>query len=780
MTQPSIQHREDRQRWRVRIRGQVQGVGFRPFVFRLALDHGLSGFVRNDGDGVEAQTQGDRAAFNRFCAQLRQNAPPLARIDSIDITELTIDTTASGFRIEPSRQGNVHTGITPDSAVCSACLDELFDPLDRRYRYPFINCTHCGPRYTITSRLPYDRSHTSMARFTLCAECAEEYDDPGDRRFHAQPNACAECGPRITLCAENGDPMDCADPIAAALARLRAGQIIAIKSLGGFHITCDARNAKSITRLRANKQREGKPLAVMGANRASFDQVAALDDAAAELLATQERPIVLVAKRRGCDELMPGVAPEVPCIGIMLPYTPLHYLLFHEAAGRPTGTTWLAARQPLLLVMTSANPNGEPLAKDNEEAIERLHGIVDGFLLHDREIVVRCDDSVIRADGAQPIVVRRARGFTPQAIPLAGTGPNVLACGPWYKNTVCLTRGNEAFLSQHIGDLDNRAACNMLRETVAHLLAVLDLRPQVVAHDLHPDFFSTTFAARFAQQHGLPTVAVQHHHAHAAAVMAEHGITRPVLALTLDGVGLGDDGTLWGGELLIVDGPRCERIGHFRPLPLPGGDRAAREPWRMAAAALYALGRDEEIARRFRKQSGADTLTEMLRRNVNCPATSSAGRLFDAAAGLLGLYPVTQFEAQAAMHLEQLALQHGAEPPWPEGFRIDHDSGKSVLDFLPLLERLRDESEAARGAAVFHATLIFAMTDWVVAAAQTRAANDVVLAGGCFLNRLLADGVSAALRQHGLGVYQAARVPPNDGGISLGQAWVARQVMGVR
>ncbi len=775
MTQPSIQHEGDRQRWRVRIRGQVQGVGFRPFVYRLALEHGLSGFVHNDGDGVEAQAQGERRAFDRFCAQLRQNAPPLARIDGIDITELTIDTSARGFRIEPSRHDKVHTGITPDSAVCSACLDELFDPLDRRYRYPFINCTHCGPRYTITSRLPYDRSHTSMSRFTLCAACAEEYDDPRDRRFHAQPNACAECGPRLTLCDADGTPIASNDPIADALARLQAGQLIAIKSLGGFHIACDARNAKSVARLRANKQREGKPFAVMGANRASFDQVAALDDAAAELLASQERPIVLAAKRPACDELMPGVAPDVPCIGVMLPYTPLHYLLFHEAAGRPDGADWLKERQPLLLVMTSANPNGEPLAKDNKEAIERLHGIVDSFLLNDREIVVRCDDSVIRADGAQPIVVRRARGFTPQAIPLAGTGPDVLACGPWYKNTVCVTRDNEAFLSQHIGDLDHRAACNLLSETVAHLVAVLDLQPHVVAHDLHPDFFSTTFAERFAQQHGLPTVAVQHHHAHAAAVMAEHGITRPVLALTLDGIGLGNDGSLWGGELLIVDGSRCERVGHFRPLPLPGGDRAAREPWRMAAAALYALGRDEEIARRFPKQSGADTLTDMLRRNVNCPATSSAGRLFDAAAGLLGLYPVTHFEGQAAMHFEQLALQHGAAPAWPEGFCINRGNGKLILDFLPLLERLTGESDVARGAAVFHSTLVHALASWVLDAAQARQLPDVVLAGGCFLNRLLADGLRTALCEHGLRVYQAQRVPPNDGGISLGQAWVARQ-----
>lgn len=777
MTPSTARQIEGQQRWRVRIRGQVQGVGFRPFVYRLALQHGLHGFVHNDGGGVEAQIQGDSAALAAFCNRLRRGAPPLARIEEIDIAILAVDEHTKGFRIEPSRRGGIPTGITPDSTVCNDCLAELFDPANRRYRHPFINCTHCGPRYTITSRLPYDRPHTSMARFPLCAACAGEYGNPADRRFHAQPNACAECGPRLTLCDASGNPVVSADPIADGLARLQAGQILAIKGLGGFHIACDARNAKIVARLRDNKQRDGKPLAVMAANLASIKQITVLGDEAAKLLATRERPIVLTEKRLACDGLLPGVAADVPCIGVMLPYTPLQHLLFHEAAGQPAGLSWLTEPQPLLLVMTSANPNGEPLATDNDEAIRRLHGMVDGFLLHDRDIVVGCDDSVIRADGCRPTFIRRARGFTPQAIPLTGTGRDVLACGPSYKNTICVTRDNEAFLSQHIGDLDNRAACNMFSETVTHLLSVLNLQPQVVAHDLHPDFFSTTFAASFAEQHGLPTLAVQHHHAHAAAVMAEHGITQPVLAVTLDGVGLGDDGSLWGGELLYVDGPRCERIGHLRQLPLPGGDRAAREPWRMAAAALHLLDRDGEIVDRFPQQPGADTIVEMLRRKVNCPATSSAGRWFDAAAGLLGVHPVARFEAQAAMHLEQLALQHGSTAAWQRGFRINRDNGKLILDLLPLLERLTEEGNAAYGAALFHATLIRAITDWVAQAVQARELIDVVLAGGCFLNRVLADGLNAALGAQGVRVHQAQRLPPNDGGVSLGQAWVARQLL---
>jgi hydrogenase maturation protein HypF len=762
----------------VRVGGQVQGVGFRPFVYRLARELDLAGWVRNDARGVEIEIQGESAGIERFLARLAAEAPPLARIDAVE-TAARPPQPDSAFLIETTvASGKAATGITPDTAVCPACLAELFDPHDRRYRYAFINCTHCGPRYTITRELPYDRARTSMAPFAMCAPCAEEYRNPANRRFHAQPDACPACGPRLAGLDGAGRTVEVADPIAEALRRIRAGEIVALKGLGGFHLACDAANAAAVARLRLRKDRDEKPFAIMVAGVASVAALAEIDDAERALLVAPERPIVLLRKRPGCDAALPGVAPGLAQLGVMLPYTPLQYLLFHEAAGRPAGVAWLDAPQPLALVMTSANPGGEPLVIDNAEALARLAGIADAFVVHDREIVVRCDDSVAANRAGRPAFIRRARGYTPQAIRLAQPGPAVLACGGFLKNTVCATRGDEAFVSQHIGDLDNRATCVALEETAAHLLAVLEIAPEAVACDLHPDFHSTRFAAALARERGVPLFQVQHHHAHVAAVAAEHRLEGPLLGLALDGVGLGTDGGIWGGELLEADGARFERIAHLAPLRLPGGDRAAREPWRMAASALYALGRGEEIKARYAHLRGR-AVHALLEAGVHSPATSSAGRLFDAAAGLLGVRTTSAYEGQAAMLLQGLAESHGAVAPMHAGFVVGADGS---LSLLPLLARLADmhgnERDAGYGAALFHATLAAALAQWVLDHARRRGLARVALGGGCFLNRVLAGGVRAALEAGGLTVFETERAPPNDGGLSLGQALVARSISG--
>ncbi|MEI8256868.1 MAG: carbamoyltransferase HypF, partial [Deltaproteobacteria bacterium] len=604
--------------------------------------------------------------------------------------------------------------------------------------------------------------------FALCEGCQREYAQPEDRRFHAEANCCGDCGPRLTLRDAAWETVP-GDPIAAALRLLRAGQIVAIKGLGGFHLACDARNAAAVATLRERKQREEKPFVVMVASVPSVGALAAPLAEEHALLSSPARPAILLRKHPACDAALPGVAPGLASLGVMLPCTPVQHLLFHEAAGRPEGLAWLDAPHELALVMTSANPGGEPLVIDDEEARARLAGIAACFLVHDREIVARCDDSVARVAPGGLQFVRRARGYTPQAIKLPRSGPSVLAVGGWYKNTVCVTRGDEAFVSQHIGDLDSAAARGFFEETVGHLLALLDAEPEIVAHDLHPDFHSTRFAASFAHEHGIPALGVQHHHAHIASVLAEHGVLEPVIALALDGVGLGTDGRAWGGELLRVGPAGCERIGHLASLALPGGDRAAREPWRMAAAALHRLGRGDEIAERFAAMPAAPTVALMLARGLNSPMTSSLGRVFDAAAGLLGVRHVMAFEGQAAMLLEGLAEAHGETTAIANGWRIEG----GVLDLLGLFSALADEREPARGAALFHATLVAALADWALAV--TPAGGTIVGAGGCLLNQILARGLRARLASENRRFLEARVLPPNDGGLALGQAWIAIQ-----
>jgi hydrogenase maturation protein HypF len=759
---------------RIRVTGVVQGVGYRPFVWRLAREHDLAGWVRNDGAGVDLEVEGPVGQVDAFLAALKTQAPPLAQVDGVQASGAKPQG-RSGFAILESAAGRASTAIGHDTAVCRDCMAELFDPAGRRWRHAFITCTHCGPRYTATRGLPYDRERTSLAPFPLCSECAMEYADPADRRFHAETTCCPKCGPRLTLLNANGIEL-AGDPIAETLSLLRQGRIVAVKGLGGFHLACDARNGNAVAELRRRKQREEKPFAVMVANVMAAAGVAVVGDGERALLESAERPIVLLPKAAGVAAALPGVAPGLAWLGVVLPYTPLQWLLFHEAAGRPTGTDWLGELQDLCLVMTSANPNGEPLVIGNDEARQRLDGIADAYLLHDREIVVRCDDSVLRLAGEAPQFIRRARGFTPRAIKLPTSGPSVLALGGWYKNTICVTRGFDAFVSQHVGDLDNAAGCGFLEETVEHLLGILEVEPQVVACDLHPDFHSSRFAAAFAAERGLPLVPVQHHHAHGAAVLAEHGHCGPALVLALDGVGLGKDGAAWGGELLFVEGGRFERLGSLSPLGLPGGDRAAREPWRMAAAALHALDRGDEIAVRFADEPAAETVATMLAKGVNCPLTSSAGRLFDAAAGLLGVRRVMAFEGQAAVLLEGLGAAHGPGEPLANAWSVAGDGG---LDLRSLLGYLADTTGTAGvgvAAARFHATLAAALVDWVESAAARTGVKVVAGGGGCFLNALLSGALRAALPRRGVNFLEARQLPPNDGGLSLGQAWVALQM----
>lgn len=756
-----------------RVRGLVQGVGFRPVVWRIARELGLSGWVRNDGAGVCIAVAGVQLA--EFAARLRSEVPRLARIDAIDEEPCTV--AGEGFSIVESMGGDVKTAIGPDAAICPACLADICNPASRRWRYAFTTCTHCGPRYTLSQRIPYDRAQTSLSGFPLCEPCHAEYVDPQDRRFHAETTCCPDCGPQLRLLDTGGQPV-AGDPIAETLGLLRAGKIVAIKGLGGFHLACDARNPVAVAELRERKQREAKPLAVMGLNPASLHSVAVAGDDERTLLRSLAAPIVLCPK--GVEEL-PGVAPGLAWLGAMLPATPLHVLLWHEAAGRPVGTAWLDEVNELLLVMTSANPHGEPLVIGNDEALARLAGhdepIADAFLLHDREIVTRCDDSVVRATPQGPVFIRRARGYVPVPIPLAEEGATVLALGGYLKNTICVMKGREAFLSQHVGGLDNVAAIAFQEETVAHLLDILDVRPDIVAHDLHPDFPSTHLALRLAAEFKVPALAVGHHHAHIAAICAEHGGKQAVLGLAIDGVGLGPDGAAWGGELLRVDGASCTRFGHLQALAMPGGERAAKEPWRMAVSALHGAGLAYRVGgwiNQYYPGRDPGPLLTMLDRKLRCPPTTSLGRWFDAAAGLLGIRDLMQFEGQAAMELEGLAARHAPVDPLPGGYVL-RDNGR-VLDLSPLLLALMGcKNDAAYGAALFHATLAAGLSAWLVAALERPAGASVAVSGGCAMNAVLMAALRGHLQALGVGLLEARRAPPNDGGLALGQAWVARR-----
>lgn len=733
------------QRLKIQISGTVQGVGFRPFVYRLAQRYGLTGWVINSGHGVTLEVQGEQ--IDPFIRALQQERPPQAQIATLQSEAIPLKT-ESGFTILSSSRGAITTAIPVDSALCAACLQELFDLTSRYYRYPFIGCSHCGPRYTLIHRLPYDRVNSSMSHFALCSMCQAEYDDPNNRRFHAQAIACPACGPQLSMAADE------------IVRRLHAGEIIALKGVGGFHLLCDAHNEAAVKKLRQRKQRAERPLAIMVANLASAHALVECDAVSAALLTSAARPIVLLRKKTGVS-VATEIAPQLPWLGLLIAYTPLHYLLFHAAAGEPSDSAWLTKPQRLTLVITSANGRGEPLLIDNRAARERLVTLADTIVDHDCTIVSRCDDSVMRVINQRPTFIRRARGFAPQAIKLAHAIPSTLAVGGHLKNSLCITRGDEAFLSQHIGDMESRATLRSFEEICDHLLSLLQVTPQRVAHDLHPDFVTT----HFAQGLSLPCYAIQHHHAHLAAVAAEQQITHPAIGLALDGYGLGSDHGAWGGELLLIHGAQCQRLGHLAPLKILGGELAVREPWRLAAAFLQEIGRGDEIMRRFGSQPAAPQLAQLLASGVPLATTSSGGRLFDTAAALLGVRLTSSFEGQAPLLLEGLVTQPTV---MTDGWFIT----EGQLDLTPLLTRLLNCDPIA-GANLFHGTLIAALCDWLLHALERHNSERVLLSGGCFLNAILAEGIVTQMRAWGITPHLPSQAPPNDGGLSLGQAWVA-------
>jgi hydrogenase maturation protein HypF len=749
------------ERVRVRVRGLVQGVGFRPHVWRLARDLGLSGFALNDSDGVLIEVEGRQTDL--FLRRLASAPPPLARIDALEREAIAPLGGDEAFQIRASADlGRQRTGVPADVAPCPACLADLFDKGGRRWRHAFVSCTDCGPRYTITRALPYDRPQTSMAAFPMCPDCAAEYADPADRRFHAEPIACNRCGPRLGV------------PVEAALATLRAGGIVALKGVGGFQLLCDADDPAAVARLRARKSRGGKPFAIMVANLASARALVALSPLEARALTDPGRPIVLARARTraGPPE---AVAPGLDMLGVMLPASPLHHLLFHAAAGAPEGVEWLDPPQALRLVCTSANPRGEPLVIEGAEAARRLAGVADLVVDHDRAIVARADDPVMRLVAGDMRVLRRGRGMAPTPIALPavakGRAPVILALGGHLKAAICVTREREAVLSAHVGDLDDPATIAFHEETARRLLSILDATPDAIACDMHPDFASTALAHTLGRDRGVPVFGVQHHHAHAASVLAEHGHEGPALALTLDGHGLGTDGEAWGGEALRLEGADFTRLGGLSPLAPVGGDKAARAPWRMAAAALHHLGRGHEIADRFKDEPHAGAVARLLAAGGG-RGTSACGRLFDAAAGLLGFRGEQGFEAEAAQKLETLARRHGAWTGRSDAFAFDADGR---LDLGPCLSRLADGMAREAGAAFFHAVLAAGLVEVCARAARATGLATIAVSGGCMANGVLGDALRQGLKKAGLLMLANRAAPPGDGGLALGQAWIARR-----
>jgi hydrogenase maturation protein HypF len=736
-------------RIRIRVRGAVQGVGFRPFVYSLAERHTLSGFVLNDAQGVLAEIEG--AEIDACVAALQRAPPPLARIDAVEITPLPL-TGEPGFAIRESAAriaGAARTvGLTQapaDAVTCAACLADIFDPASRFYLYPFTTCTDCGPRFSMSNRMPYDRANTSMAALAPCQACQADYVNPARRRFHAQAIACPACGPRLS----HGTGQ-----IAAVLLD---GGIVALKGLGGFHLLCDATNEVAVQALRLRKARPRKPLAVMieTAQTASIISVPVAGELA--LLNHRTGPIVMVAKRPG---LAPSVAPGLSRIGLMLPTAPVHHLLFRalrlEAAKRGHDSCL-----PLALVATSANQQGDPVILDDDAA---HHTLADLVVTHDRAIVTRTDDSVLSVIDEKPFFIRRARGFVPDPIDLGVDGPNVLGVGGQLKATLCITRGREAFVSQHVGDLGSAATLRFYHDTAQRMLSLLGAVPALTVCDLHPDYAST----RFAEAGTTPILRVQHHAAHLASVAVEHHLIGPVLGLALDGHGLGTDGGAWGGELIALDGSRWRRLGHLTPMPMPGGDRAARQPWRMGVGILCMLGRGTEVAARFPGIAGAASLAALLAAGNAMPHTTSMGRLFDAAAALLGICTHQTYEGQAAMELEALVVTPSI---LPHGYAIR----ANILDFTPLLRALLAPAcTPQRGASLFHGTLIAGLAAWIAQNAAKSPHGAVVLGGGCFANRILSEGLTAALRARHLMPYLPRALPANDGGLCLGQAAMGR------
>jgi hydrogenase maturation protein HypF len=764
----------------IRVTGIVQGVGFRPTVWRLANECGITGTIRNDAAGVLIHAWGSRESLEELVRRIRAERPPLSQID--EIVRAALDAAAEapeGFRIVTSQEGEARTGVAADATTCPACLAEVCDPGDRRYRYPFTNCTHCGPRLSIVSAIPYDRANTSMASFVMCPRCQAEYDDPADRRFHAQPNACAACGPQVWLEDASGErvtPDEVGDEVDTAARLIREGNIVAIKGIGGFHLACDAGNEQAVDELRRRKVRYHKALALMARDLDMVRRHAEVSEKEAALLGDSAAPIVVL--NAAGESLAAAIAPGQHTLGFMLPYTPLHHLLMQNMT-RP-------------MVLTSGNRSDEPQSIDNGDAQQRLARIADYYLLHDRDIVNRLDDSVLRVADGRPRFLRRARGYAPRPIPMpeafAESG-HILAMGGELKNTFCLLKEGRAILSQHIGDLQDAVTFRDYRHNLDLYQRLFDHRAVCIAVDAHPQYLSSRLGRERAQAEGLELVEVQHHHAHIAACLAEHGVpldSRPVLGVVLDGLGYGDDGTFWGGEFLLADYAGFQRLARFQPVPMPGGNQAMREPWRNIWAHLYHAFGWQRVRDRyadldivaFLESRPLEGLQTMAERGLNSPLASSCGRLFDAVAAAIGVCRERiSHEGQAAIELESLAageMRRQAGRGYPH---VMSEEGIRTLTWHrlweALMEDVRQGVSAATIAARFHQGLVQAVAETAVATCRESGADTVVLNGGVFQNRLLLEGVAASLREAGLKVLMPEKCPANDGGLALGQAAVA-------
>ncbi len=753
---------------KVTVRGVVQGVGFRPFVYRLAHKHGLTGWVRNTSESVEIEAEGEEWRLCAFVEELRSKVPPMASIETLEVS-LSEPQGYTAFEIRGSKtKEGKYQLVSPDIATCRDCLREIFDPQDRRYRYPFTNCTNCGPRFTIIEDIPYDRPRTTMKKFKMCPQCQEEYENPLDRRFHAQPNACPRCGPSLELVTSKGAPVASDDVISTAARILKEGRILAIKGLGGFHLACDATNSEAVSLLRERKHRPAKPLAVMMSMLEEIKEHCVVLPKEERLLLSPQCPIVLLKWKKEESSVCEEVAPALKYLGVMLPYTPLHHLLLREA-GIP-------------LVMTSGNISEEPIAKDNDEALHRLGHIADYFLLHNRDIYAKYDDSVTFVEEGTRLI-RRARGYAPYPIILPFKAKQVLACGAELKNTFCLTREQHAFLSQHIGDLENEETLEHFERTVELYQKLFRIRPEVIAYDLHPEYLSTKYALSLKSQGDYRLVAVQHHHAHIVSCLAENGTDGPVIGVALDGTGYGSDGAIWGGEFLLADYRGFERLGHLEYVPLPGGEAAIRKPYRMALSYLFhSLGQEVSLEGLPLLSQLSPAEVEVVRlqvqRGINSPPTSSMGRLFDAVSALIGVRGVMDYEAQAAVELEMLAPD-GAEgmelEPYP--FSIVEEDGCRVVRLGELIravvQEIRSGVPSSLISARFHRTVAELILQLCRLISRDTGVKQVALSGGVFQNRLLFRLSTRLLKQAGFEVLTHRAVPCNDGGVSLGQAVVA-------
>ena len=748
------------QRLKIDIEGIVQGVGFRPFVFKLAQILGLHGSVWNHGTGVTIEAQGAQKTLDNFLVGLEKDSPPLARIFSISVCEIA-PLAETGFKILESVKNHAQRiQIPSDCAICPECLSELFDPNDRRYRYPFINCTNCGPRYTIIMEVPYDRRSTTMRDFNFCKECFQEYQDPDSRRFHAQPNACPDCGPQLCLLSAKGSTLKVKDPVSETLRRLHNGEIVAIKSLGGYHLAVDAANQQAVQNLRNKKKRDEKPFAIMVKDLVSARRIARVSPDEAKLLESPERPIVLLHKKIN-HELALSVAPNNQFFGIMLPYAPLHHLLLEEGF--------------VALVMTSANDSDEPTVYEDDEALQRLSDICDVFLMNNRRIHVRADDSIARVMAGRSLLLRRSRGFVPASIRLPSSGPDILAVGAELKNTICITSQNQAYLGQHIGDLKNLAVYNAFLSAVRHLQEVLEIKPSFVAHDYHPDYQSSRFAL---EESGLECIPIQHHHAHLASCLAESGLQDAAIGVIFDGIGYGSDGHMWGGEFLVGDLKEYKRCGHFHYQPMPGGDLATKEPWRMSLSYLSTVFGDipPELEYQFDHLDVHEKslVLQAIRKQINTPLTSSCGRLFDAVASLLGLRRTISFEGQAAMDLEMIA---SPDESCIYPFNLTEENEMVIFQPNAMIASIVRDYLAGINIAViagrFHSTLGIMIEEVCSILRSQTGLNRVVLSGGVFQNLLLTEKTVTSLEKSGFEIFIHSRVPPNDGGVSLGQAAIA-------